>query len=78
MTHSINSLVPQNGILRITQLCTFLGLSRSTIYAKLQPTSPYHDPDFPRPIRLSSAPNGAIGWKVDEINAWIESLTRAS
>lgn len=39
-------------ILRRKQLEDRTGLSRSTIYARLNPKSPNYDPTFPRPIEL--------------------------
>lgn len=42
------------------------GLSRSSIY-RLQA-----DGQFPRPIRLGPR---AVGWRADEIAAWIEQRT---
>ena len=46
------------------------GLSRSSIYSKLDQDSPYFDADFPRPIKLGKR---AIGWKASDISAWLES-----
>ncbi|SUX84361.1 Predicted transcriptional regulator [Citrobacter koseri] len=39
-------------ILRMAELTAFLGISRSSIYEKLNPKSRYYDADFPKPIRL--------------------------
>lgn len=44
------------------------GLSRSTIYAKLDPTSQYYDADFPRPVRLGKR---AVGWPESSIQEWL-------
>lgn len=46
------------------------GLSRSTIYAKMDTKGPYHDPSFPVPVKLGKR---AVGWRESEINAWLES-----
>ena len=46
------------------------GLSRSVIYAKMDPRSPYFDPDFPKPLRLGKR---AVGWRASDITAWLES-----
>ncbi len=54
------------------------GLSSSTIRNKLNPASKYHDPDFPRPFKLT--PGGAINtanaWYAQNIIDWI--ATRAA
>lgn len=44
------------------------GLSRSTIYAKMDPRSPLHDPEFPKPVRLGKR---AVAWRESEIIAWM-------
>lgn len=62
-------------VLRRRQLETRLGLSRSTIYDKLNPKSPRHDPDFPKPIRLG---NAAVGWLSDEVDEWLAGRIEAS
>jgi prophage regulatory protein len=39
-------------ILRMTELTAILGISRSSIYEKLNPKSRYYDAEFPKPVRL--------------------------
>lgn len=41
-------------ILRMTELTMMLGISRSSIYEKLNPKSRYYDAEFPKPVRLNS------------------------
>ena len=48
-------------MIRLAEVCRFLGLSRSTIYKKLSEGS------FPMPLRLGDR---AIRWRIDEIEAW--------
>ncbi len=60
--------------LRIQEVIALIGLSRSTIYAKMNKNSPYYDKDFPKPKKLSKAKNGAIAWVLSEIEMW--QLTR--
>ena len=55
-------------ILRLRALSEKIGLSRSTIYERLDPKSPRHDPDFPRPIPLGAK---AIGFLESDAEAWI-------
>lgn len=60
----------QNSVrmLRLTEVIDKTGLSRSTIYAKLQASSPHYDPHFPKKIRLSP---GAVAWVEEEIDHWL-------
>lgn len=55
-------------ILRQSQVLGLTGLSRSTIWRRVQ------SGDFPKPVRLSSA---AVGWRESELAAWMDSLPRA-
>ena len=57
-------------ILRIRQLRECIGLSRSTIYDRLNPMSPRYDSTFPRPIKLGKF---AVGWVEEDIYRWIGS-----
>lgn len=45
-----------------------LRLSRSTIYDKLNPSSPRYDATFPKPIRLGGC---AVGWLTHEVDEWL-------
>lgn len=60
-------------LIRLPQLVAMTSLSRSSVYARLDSTSRYFDPDFPRPIKLSPHRNGGTAWVLDEVTAWIES-----
>ncbi|NDR59199.1 AlpA family phage regulatory protein [Pseudoruegeria sp. M32A2M] len=44
------------------------GLSRSSIYSKMDPRSPQHDPEFPKPVRLGKR---AVAWRESDILAWM-------
>ncbi|MDG1582987.1 AlpA family phage regulatory protein, partial [Pseudomonas sp. GOM6] len=57
-------------ILRIRQVQERTGLSRSTIYDRLNPSSPRFDADFPRPVKIGAA---AIGWIEEGVDKWIRS-----
>lgn len=51
------------------------GLSRSSIYARLDPKSPLYDPSFPRPVSIGAR---AVGWLNHEVDQWIEERSRQS
>jgi prophage regulatory protein len=57
-----------SAVLRPSQLSSRLGLSVSSIYDRLDPKSPRHDPTFPRPISLG---HRAVGFIESEVAAWI-------
>ena len=60
-------------IIRLKEVIQLTGLSRSTIYDRMNPKSPRHDPSFPRNFSLggSSKRATAVGWRESEVLAWI-------
>lgn len=64
-------------ILRRKQVEQRLGLSRATIYARMNPNARAgeYDPSFPKPIALGRK---AVGWVESEVEAWIEAQIRSS
>jgi prophage regulatory protein len=55
---------PHVYVVRMRQLVTLVGLSRSTIYVLVSKGR------FPVPIRLGEK---AVGWRIDEIEAWVNA-----
>ncbi|MGH8772233.1 MAG: helix-turn-helix transcriptional regulator [Burkholderiales bacterium] len=64
-----------DAILRLPDLSRKFRLSRSTIYDRLDPKSPRHDPTFPKPVRLGDR---AIGFLQSEAESWLSSRVEAS
>lgn len=62
-------------ILRMPTVMSRTALSRSTIYDKLNPKSPRHDPSFPKPVSLGAR---AIGFVESEVTAWIAAQIEQS
>lgn len=62
---------PLDTALRIKDVCKILGLSRSTIYAKIKCTSKQYDPDFPKPFKLAT---NAVAWSLIDINNWLYAM----
>lgn len=60
-------------ILRIKEVARRLGISVSTIWARLKPGTNRYDPAFPRPFSLHSNPSGkgSKGWLEDEIEEYM-------
>lgn len=75
MAQSQHPQTPQGVIayrlLRRKQLEQAIGLSRSTIYARMDENSPQYDPTFPTPISLGNSMS--VGWIASEVEAWVES-----
>lgn len=65
---------PGDRVIRIQELSEILGLSRSSIYNLMNPTSTSFDESFPRPIRLGKA---AVGWRLSAVMAWIAARPEA-
>ncbi|ENA4487908.1 AlpA family transcriptional regulator [Escherichia coli] len=68
MSNQTGQLDTPSRILRMAELTRLLGISRSTIYVKINPAPKYHDPTFPKPIRLASA---SVGWRASAIDEWL-------
>lgn len=57
--------------LRLPDVLKRLGISRSTLYARLNPNSKYFDPTFPKPLKLfSSLKRSAVVWISHEVIEW--------
>ena len=65
-------ITPSQQIIRLTVVIKMTGLSRSSIYYKLDPDSRYYDPSFPKRCKLGLR---AVGWLRSEIEAWIAAIT---
>ncbi len=57
-------------LIRRTDVQKMIGLSRSTIYTRLDKNSPHFDPSFPKPIKLGAI---SVAWVESEIQEWIEA-----
>lgn len=63
---------------RLPDVIRLTGLSRSSVYARLNPRAPASfDPTFPRPIKLSPGPKGASAWSLLELKVWMEARLQA-
>jgi prophage regulatory protein len=64
-----------NKIIRLNELTSMVGLSRSTIYDKQNPKSSRFDPLFPKKINLGAR---AVGYFQMEIEAWLDLMKNQS
>lgn len=55
-------------LLRAAQVCQKLQISKSTLYSKLDKSSKYYDPTFPKQIKIGP---GSVGWVECQIDQWI-------
>jgi prophage regulatory protein len=62
-------------ILRLPEVARRLGISKSTVWARLKPGTSRHDPKFPKRIPLHDNPSGkgAVGISENELNSYIET-----
>ncbi|CAM4220337.1 AlpA family phage regulatory protein [Comamonas aquatilis] len=58
-------------VIRLKTLLEILGLSRSTVYLRINPQSKYYDPMFPKSIPLGMK---AKGWVLEDVHAYITHL----
>lgn len=70
-----NEIQPSIFMLRRQGVEARVGLSRSTIYDKINPKSKRYDPTFPKPINLGGF---AVGWLAHEIDDWLKRQIEAS
>lgn len=57
-------------IIRVKDVVKMTGLSRSTIYDRINSMSPRYDKDFPRPRKLGG---NSVGWLSCEMQQWVSS-----
>ncbi|WP_414646929.1 helix-turn-helix transcriptional regulator [Comamonas sp. UBA7528] len=55
-------------LLRANQVCSKLRISKTTLYAKLDKSSKYYDPEFPKQIKLGVS---SVGWIEQQVDQWI-------
>lgn len=53
----------------LRQLIEMLGISRSSVYEKINPKSPRYDASFPRPIKLGQA---SIRFELQAVERWLQ------
>ena len=55
-------------ILRLPEVIETCGISRSSVYEKLNPRSRRYDKDFPTPIKIGVS---SVGWFQHEVYQWL-------
>lgn len=62
-------------VIRLPEVIVRTGVSRGTVYNKMNRYHPSYDPKFPRSIRLGMK---SVGWIESEINFWILSIQEST
>lgn len=62
-------------VIRLPKLLQILGISRSTVYLKINKDSKYYDKDFPLPIKLGEK---AVGWVLQDVFNYIHLIQRGT
>lgn len=60
---------PRQLLMKLTELCDQLAVSRGTIYRWL------NEGKFPRPVRIGGR---AVRWRAEDVEAWCSSLDQAT
>lgn len=55
--------------LTLKELMQLTGISRSSIYDRINPRSQRYDPQFPKPIKFGHLTR----WHLSEVDSWIQS-----
>ena len=64
--------VPEKAILRWRDVVPMVGLSRVTIWRRMQ------EGDFPKPVRLGGPKSRAVGWRRSDVETWLSDLSSSS
>ena len=67
--------IPTTRLIRRGELQQITGLSRSSIYDRMNPRSTRFDEDFPRPVKIGKS---AVGWLQTEVSDYVSTLVRRS
>lgn len=62
-------------LLGAKEVCELLGVSRTSIWNRLNPEGKYYDEHFPKPIKLGRK---RIVWDSRDIQNWIDDLKKQS
>lgn len=63
--------------LRLPEILSITGLKRVSLYNRMNPSSKYYDPSFPKSVSLSATGKGSVAWLQSEVVAWMESRVGA-
>jgi predicted DNA-binding transcriptional regulator AlpA len=61
---TLQSIAPYDRAIRLPEVLTIVGVSKSTWYARLNPKSPFYDPRAPRPFKLGTSDRSPSAWSL--------------
>jgi predicted DNA-binding transcriptional regulator AlpA len=63
--------------IRLPEVLTIAGVSKSTWYARLNPRSPSYDPRAPRPFKLGTSDRSPSVWWRSAVAAYVQACADA-
>ena len=60
----------------VKEVALLIGVSKSTVYEYIKPTSRSYKKDFPRPFSYSDDGVGPSRWKLESIEEWVENRSK--
>lgn len=57
-------------LIKIKSVSEQIGLARASIYLRLDKSSKYFDPTFPKAVKIGQR---SVAWVQEEIDSWVES-----
>lgn len=77
-TNNLVHMTDANVLIRMPEVMRLTSLSRSSIYARINPNSASFDPSFPKQAKLSpGVPRSAAAWSLSEITEWVRARLEA-
>ncbi|PQA79205.1 AlpA family transcriptional regulator [Rhodoferax sp. TS-BS-61-7] len=70
-----DGIKPKINLLSLNAVLVRTASSRTSTYARMDSTSKYYDPSFPKQVRISA---NRVAWIESEIEAWLESRINSS
>ena len=75
--HSLQRAPVQDQAIRLPEVLSIVGISKSTWYARLNPRLPSHDPRVPKPFKLGTSDRSPSVWWRSEVMAYVHSCANA-
>lgn len=67
----------QDQAIRLPEVLSVVGISKSTWYARLNPRLPSYDPRVPKPFKLGTSDRSPSAWWRSEVMAYVRSCANA-
>ncbi len=67
----------QDQAIRLPEVLSIVGISKSTWYARLNPRLPSHDPRVPKPFKLGTSGRSPSVWWRSEVMAYVHACANA-